>query len=207
MLMTQLITTNNNDKVCAIFAHPDDELNMLGELRKYDNLNVYYLTCGEEGWRHSGYYGDINVVKNKIKGIRKKETKRIANHFGFKYRIMDLPDINNDTKTPWDSVKLYSIVKKLGAQYDKIYVIGNLEREHHQHKQIADVVTELYPNKVVYCNYVYKSESEVSSVINYKLTKYNKEDLDFFVNTLKSQGTMKDAIDCIGYITYVKVSK
>ncbi len=51
-----------NKRVCAIFAHPDDELNILSILGDL-NIDIHYLTKGEAGWRYSDYYRLHDALK------------------------------------------------------------------------------------------------------------------------------------------------
>jgi len=79
---------------------------------------------------------------------------------------------------------------KITKKYDLVYAIGDMEREHHQHRQI---VKWLIKNKIntIFGNY--------SFIDNGNTIKYDKHDLYFYVYTLKSQGTLLKAIDLYGY--------
>jgi LmbE family N-acetylglucosaminyl deacetylase len=187
-------------RVCAIFAHPDDELNIMSIL-KQEKIDIFYLTPGQAGWRYSDYYGIPEEVKPNIVEIRKKEPQEMANYFGFKYEILNFEDINNQLKTPWNKSELDSTIQRLSSNYDIVYTIGLLDREHHQHKQICNSLMEICPEKVRYGNYWVNNPSELG-VKNYKSHIIERIDLTTFIDILKSQGTMRGAVEVTGNIIW-----
>ena len=189
-----------NKRVCAIFAHPDDELNILSILGDL-NIDIHYLTKGEAGWRYSDYYGDPLDVRNNIISLREEETKSMSEYFNFKYLFYDFEDINNQTKTAWDINKLDKTIKEISGKYDIIYTIGLLEREHHQHKQICESLMRIAPEKVIYGNYWINSPNELG-IEKYKSYIIKRNDLENFIDILKSQGTMRNAIEVTGNIIW-----
>ena len=194
LLFNNLSFSQTELKICAILAHPDDELNFLGELNKY-KIDVYYLTKGEDGYNHSFYYKKTD--KSNIKNIRFKETKNLSKHFKFKFKMFNLPDIKNQNQVDWPQNELDNIMVKITKKYDLVYGIGDLEREHHQHRQIAKW---LIKNKIntIFGNY--------SFIDNGNTIKYNKHDLFFYIYTLKSQSTLLKAYDLYGYDLDLKFS-
>jgi LmbE family N-acetylglucosaminyl deacetylase len=188
-------------RVCAIFAHPDDELNIMAILKKQKIDKIFYLTPGQAGWRYSDYYGKPEEVRPNIVEIRKKETEEMSKYFEFKYEILNFEDINNQLKTPWDKSELNSTIQKLSSDYDIVYTIGLLDREHHQHKQICNSLMEICPEKVRYGNYWINVPSELG-VKNYKSHIIERKDLTTFIDILKSQGTMKGAVEVTGNIIW-----
>jgi LmbE family N-acetylglucosaminyl deacetylase len=196
-----------NNKTCAVFAHPDDELNILGLLGNKP-IDIYYLTKGESGFRHASYYGnDTNEIKKIIKDIRLKETEKLSNKFNFTYTFFDFPDINNQTKTQWNQQALHFVINNITKNYDTVYAIGALKREHHQHIQIANVLNSICPDKVIYGNWYMNSLNEIKNElpgVNFIDYKYDKVELSLFISILKSQGTLKEAINCNGFVTYKK---
>ena len=187
VLFSKLSFSQTELKRCAILAHPDDELNILGEFKKY-KIDVFYLTKGEDGYSYSFYYKKVD--NNKIKKIRFKEAKKISKYFKFSFKMYNLPDIKDSKKVDWDTNEFNNIMLKITKKYDLVYAIGDMEREHHQHRQIAKW---LIKNKIntIFGNY--------SFIDNGNTIKYDKHDLYFYVYTLKSQGTLLKAIDLYGY--------
>ena len=209
LLMINLLLPTDTTS-CAIFAHPDDELNILPLLSK-TKFNIFYLTKGEMGYRYSDYYGDTNHTKKNIVEIRERETELLSKRFNFNYEMYNLPDIPNDAadKRHWDSLEVDDIHKNIISKYDTIYVIGVLKREHHQHTQIANNLSNVTDKVIIHCNWYFNKDltsikKEITEMGGYNINthKYSKDDLRDFIDTLKSQGTMSGAIDCDGIITY-----
>lgn len=184
---------------CAIFAHPDDEFNILTVLDS--SIDVFYLTAGEEGWRHSHEYGNPEDVKKDIVSIRRKEAKDISKYFGFKHSIFNFPDVNNQSQVEWDNNRVKTLIENISNDYDEVYTIGPIGREHHQHMQIALMLKEICPEKTVYGNWYRVSPSE-TGITDYKDCPFVEKDLHFFVDALKSQGTMKGTRDFKGHILW-----
>jgi len=187
------------EKKCAIFAHPDDEFNILTVLD--NSFDVFYLTAGEGGWRHSHYYGNPEDVKKDIIRIRRSEASDISKYFGFNHRFFNFPDVNRESSVEWDENRLEKIIQDISGDYDKVYTIGPIGREHHQHMQIALALKEICPEKVVYGNWYRETPSE-TGIDKYEDCPFVKKDLEFFVNALKSQGTMQGTIDFKGHILW-----
>lgn len=154
-----LIPKNLPQKALAIFAHPDDEITIIGTMSMLKSQDVEtgicYMTRGEAGL--NGSIIDVAKIKelsdtslNKLKkqlGQRRtKEVDKIAsilelNH----YEMFDFPD-SGTSKVPMDSLK--KVVLELIQKYrpsvlfsldDKVGLYG-----HPDHRNVSKAVLEVF---------------------------------------------------------------
>lgn len=154
-----LIPKNLPKKALAIFAHPDDEITIIGTMRMLKSQGVEtgicYMTRGEGGL--NGSIIDVSKIKeladtslNKLKkqlGQRRtKEVDKIASILELNHhKMFDFPD-SGTSNIPMDSLK--KVVRSLIQQYqpsilftldDKVGLYG-----HPDHRNISKAVLEVF---------------------------------------------------------------
>jgi len=154
-----LIPENLPKKALAIFAHPDDEITIIGTMRMLKSQGVEtgicYMTRGEAGL--NGSIIDVSKIKelvdtslNKLKkqlGQRRtKEVDKIASILELNHHeIFDFPD-SGTSNIPMDSLK--KVVRSLIQKYqpsvlftldDKVGLYG-----HPDHRNVSEAVLEVF---------------------------------------------------------------
>ena len=154
-----LIPENLSKKALAIFAHPDDEITIIGTMRLLKQqgveTSICYMTRGEAGL--NGSIIDVSKIKeladtslNKLKkqlGQRRtKEVDNIAKVLELNHHEMfDFPD-SGTSNVPMDSLK--KVVRALIQKYkpsilftldDKVGLYG-----HPDHRNISRAVLEVF---------------------------------------------------------------
>lgn len=154
-----LIPENLPKKALAIFAHPDDEITIIGTMRMLKSqgveTSICYMTRGEAGL--NGSIIDVSKIKeladtslNKLKkrlGQRRtKEVDKIASILELNHHEMfDFPD-SGTSNIPLDSLK--KVVRSLIQKYqpsvlftldDKVGLYG-----HPDHRNVSKAVLEVF---------------------------------------------------------------
>jgi LmbE family N-acetylglucosaminyl deacetylase len=154
-----LIPDNLPKKALAIFAHPDDEITIIGTMKMLKSQGVEtgicYMTRGEAGL--NGSIIDVTKIKeladtslNKLKkqlGQRRtKEVDKIASILELNYHEMfDFPD-SRTSNVPMDSLK--KVIRSLIQKYqpsvlftldDKVGLYG-----HPDHRNVSKAVLEVF---------------------------------------------------------------
>jgi N-acetylglucosamine malate deacetylase 2 len=154
-----LIPENLPKKALAIFAHPDDEITVIGTIRMLKEqgveTSICYMTRGEAGL--NGSIIDVSKIKeladtslNKLKfqlGQRRtKEVDEVAKILALDHHEMfDFPD-SGTTDVPMDSLK--KVVRALIQKYqpsvlftldDKVGLYG-----HPDHRNVSRAVLEVF---------------------------------------------------------------
>jgi N-acetylglucosamine malate deacetylase 2 len=154
-----LIPDNLPKKALAIFAHPDDEITIIGTMRMLKSQGVEtgicYMTRGEAGL--NGSIIDVSKIKdladtslNKLKKAlgkrRTNEVDKIASILELNHHEMfDFPDSGTST-IPLDSLK--KVVRSLIQKYqpsvlftldDKVGLYG-----HPDHRNVSKAVLEVF---------------------------------------------------------------
>ena len=157
--MESLIPDNLPKKALAIFAHPDDEITIIGTMRMLKSqgveTSICYMTRGEAGL--NGSIIDVSKIKelsdtslNKLKKAlgqrRTKEVDHVASILQLNHHEMfDFPDSGTST-IPMDSLK--KVVRLLIKKYhpsilftldDKVGLYG-----HPDHRNVSKAVMEVF---------------------------------------------------------------
>ena len=157
--MESLIPDNLPKKALAIFAHPDDEITIIGTMRMLKSqgveTSICYMTRGEAGL--NGSIIDVAKIKeladtslNKLKKAlgqrRTKEVDHVASILQLNHHEMfDFPDSGTST-IPMDSLKkvMRLLIKKyhpsiLFTLDDKVGLYG-----HPDHRNVSKAVMEVF---------------------------------------------------------------
>ena len=154
-----LIPDNLPKKALAIFAHPDDEITIIGTMKMLKSQGVEtgicYMTRGEAGL--NGSIIDVSKIKeladtslNKLKKVlgqrRTREVDNVANILELNHHEMfDFPD-SGTSNVPLDSLK--KVVRSLIRKYrpsilftldDKVGLYG-----HPDHRNVSKAVLEVF---------------------------------------------------------------
>jgi N-acetylglucosamine malate deacetylase 2 len=154
-----LIPPNTAPKALAIFAHPDDEITIIGTMRMLKQQGVQtgicYMTKGEAGL--NGSIIDVakikeladtslNTLKKQLGERRSKEVDAVANILELNHHEMfDFPD-SGTSNIPMDSLKkvVRSVIQKyqpsvLFTLDDKVGLYG-----HPDHRNVSRAVLEVF---------------------------------------------------------------
>ena len=154
-----MIPDNLSQKALAIFAHPDDEITIIGTMRMLKQqgveTSICYMTRGEAGL--NGSIIDVskikeladtslNKLKKKLGQRRTKEVDEIAKILELNnHEMFDFPD-SGTSDVPMDSLK--KVVRGLISKYkpsvlftldDKVGLYG-----HPDHRNVSKAVLEVF---------------------------------------------------------------
>ncbi len=131
-----MVRMSDNLTIAAVFAHPDDELGVVGTLSNHveagDKAYVILLTKGENA-------STLCCSPDEIVETRKSHAKEIEQILGVEYRFLDIPD-SAVSPTVENAKKLASLFKEIKPQvvitWDKSPQMGH---GHPDHRYTYDV--------------------------------------------------------------------
>lgn len=129
-LKNGMVRMSDNLTIAAVFAHPDDELGVVGTLSNHvetgDKVYVILLTQGENA-------STLCCSPDEIVETRRGHAKEIEQILGVEYRFLDIPD-SAVSSTVENAKKLASVFKEIKPQivitWDKSPQMGHGHPDH-----------------------------------------------------------------------------